>query len=155
VDNDPVVCVHGRAILANSPTVAMMENDLREPEKIIDGAVETGLIDWSEPVGVLMLGILHYFSDPSDEVARIREVMAPGSHLVISHLSVSKGRVEEIEKIRGVYAATTTSGLYPREVEDIHLFFGDFEILDSGRFIDSSVLRKFGPLGWGGIGRKK
>jgi hypothetical protein len=155
VDNDPVVCVHGRAILANSPTVAMIQGDLIEPEKIIVAVTETGLIEWSEPVGVFMLGILHYFPDPYDVVARVRESVAPGSHLAISHMSMSESRIADIERTRGVYATTSTAGLFPRTREDINRFFGDFELLDLARFVDDAVLRKFGSLGWGGVGRKK
>lgn len=154
VDNDPVVCVHGRAILAKSSTVAMIQGDLREPDKIIVDVTETRLIDWSQPVGLIMMGILHYFPDPYDEAARIREPLASGSHLVISHAAISQSRREDMERTQDIYATTSTAGLFPRTIEDINRFFGDWELLDLARFVDPAVLRKFGSLGWGGIGRK-
>lgn len=154
VDNDPVACVHGRAILANSSTVAMLDGDLRDPEKIIGGAAETGLIDWSQPVGVLMVAILHFLPDPYDEVALIREHMAPGSHLVISHLSMTESsRSKDVEQMKGVFARTSTGGLFPRTADDITRFLGDFEVLDPALFY-TDVPQKFLPLGWGGVGRK-
>ncbi|GAA3121031.1 SAM-dependent methyltransferase [Streptosporangium carneum] len=153
VDNDPVVCVHGRALLANTPTVAMLEGDLRRPEEIWAGAVETGLLDPAEPVAVLLVAILHFLDDPHAEVAKLRELMAPGSHLVITHLSSTPRRSEDIDRVRQIYTGAG-SGVFPRGVEEIKEFFGDFEILDSGGFISPIALRRFEMLGWAGVGRK-
>ncbi|MEZ0073908.1 hypothetical protein ABH927_003262 [Planotetraspora sp. GP83] len=153
VDNDPVVCVHGRAILASSPGVAMMEGDLRKPQDIVSNAAASGLINWSEPVGVLMVAILHFLADPYEEVARLREAMAPGSHLVVTHMTMSKERATDAEHVRKVYARAS-SPLFPRPVEDITRFFGDFEEVDDTQFIDASLRRRFASLGWAGVARK-
>ncbi|MGV9307842.1 SAM-dependent methyltransferase [Nonomuraea sp. NPDC003727] len=153
VDNDPIVCVHGRALLANSPTVAMVEGDLRRPEEIWSRALETGLIDGGQPVGVLLVAVLHFLEDPYEEVAKLRELMAPGSHLVITHLSMRDERSDDTETVRQVYSKAS-SGVVPRSLDDIRRFFGDFELLDSGKFISAHLLRRFSILGWAGIGRK-
>lgn len=153
VDNDPVVCVHGRAILASSPGVEMVEADLNQPKELVAAVAETGLIDWSQPVGVLLVAVLHFLPDPYDEVAYLREIMAPGSHLVISHMALTDDRAGDTNQVRGVYAKTA-SGLFPRAQEDIARFFGDFELLDPALFVEPSLLRRFSSLGWAAVARK-
>ncbi|MEV8631101.1 SAM-dependent methyltransferase [Streptosporangium sp. NPDC051023] len=153
IDNDPVVCVHGRALLAKTPAVAMIEGDLRRPEEIWAAAVDTGLIDPGEPVALLLVAILHFLDDPYAEVAKLRELMAPGSHLVITHLTSTKARDTDIDEIRRIYAGTG-SGVVSRSIDEIKEFFGDFELLDGGRFISPLAIKRFEVLGWGGVGRK-
>ncbi|GAA0430491.1 hypothetical protein Acor_46180 [Acrocarpospora corrugata] len=154
VDNDPVVCVHGRAILATASGVAMVQADVADGEKITVAAAETGLIDWSEPVGVLMVAMLHHVADPYDQVAKIREAMAPGSYLVVSHLSIAESRRQDTEVVNSTYTTARGRGLFPRTPEEISRFFGDFEQLDNTSFIEPAVLRRFAALGWGGLARK-
>ncbi|GIH90007.1 SAM-dependent methyltransferase [Planobispora siamensis] len=154
VDNDPIVCVHGRALLANTPTVAMVEADLRDPEDIWAKAKETGLLDPEEPVAVLLVALLHFLDDPYPEVAKLREMMAPGSFLVITHLSMAERRAKDTDKMKDVYARAG-SGVVPRTPEEIRLFFGDFELLDNDTFIAPNALERMAILGWGGVGRKK
>ncbi|MFC0862745.1 SAM-dependent methyltransferase [Sphaerimonospora cavernae] len=153
VDNDPVVCVHGRAILASSPGAAMVQADLSRPKELVAAVAESGLIDWSRPVGVLMVALLHFLPDPYEEVAYLREIMAPGSHLVITHMTLTDDRAGDTDQVRGVYEKTA-SGLFPRAVADIVRFFGDFEQLDPAQFIDAALLRRFSSLGWGAAARK-
>ncbi|GAT65372.1 methyltransferase [Planomonospora sphaerica] len=154
VDNDPVVCVHGRALLANTPTVAMVEGDLRAPEEIWERAAGTGLIKPDEPVAVLLVAILHFLDDPYAEVAKLREMMAPGSFLVVTHLSMTERRAEDTDRMKDVYSRAN-SGVAPRTVEEIKRFFGDFELLDNDAFIAPNVLERMAILGWGGVGRKR
>ncbi|GIH25693.1 hypothetical protein Aph01nite_40030 [Acrocarpospora phusangensis] len=154
VDRDPVVCVHGRAILASDAGVSMVEADLADGEKVTAGASETGLIDWSQPLGVLMAGVLHHLPDPYDQVAKIREAMAPGSYLVISHMTVQESRRGDTDVVNDTFTTPRGGGLFPRTVEEIDRFFGDFERLDTLDFIEASVLRRFAALGWGGVARK-
>ncbi|GAA3154688.1 SAM-dependent methyltransferase [Planomonospora alba] len=154
VDNDPVVCVHGRALLANTPTTAMVEGDLRAPGELWDKAVATGLVKPDEPVGVFMVATLHFLDDPYAEVAALRESMAPGSFLTITHLSMTERRAKDTDTMKDVYSRAS-SGVTPRTVEEIIRFFGDFELLDSARFIDPGVLERMAILGWGGVGRKR
>ncbi|MBG0828280.1 SAM-dependent methyltransferase [Planomonospora sp. ID67723] len=154
VDNDPVVCVHGRALLAGAPTVAMVEGDLRAPEDVWAKAAETGLIDREEPVAVLMVAILHFLDDPYTEVAKVREMLAPGSFLVITHLSMAERRAKDTDTVKGVYSRAN-SGVVPRTVDEIKHFFGDFELLDNTTFISPGALERMAILGWGGVGRKR
>ncbi|MFI7443703.1 SAM-dependent methyltransferase [Nonomuraea indica] len=91
VDNDPQVLVHARALLQKSPDVHVVQGDLRRPEEILADPIVRRELDFSQPVAVLMLAILHFVpdsDDPAGIVATIRDALAPGSHIVISHVAV-------------------------------------------------------------------
>jgi O-methyltransferase involved in polyketide biosynthesis len=88
VDNDPVVLVHARALLASSPegATAYIQADIRNPDLILAKAAET--LDFSQPVAVMLLAVLHLITDAQDPAGIIRTVMdaAPaGSYLAIGH----------------------------------------------------------------------
>src|SRR4051794_3580604 len=58
VDNDPVVLAHGRALLADNPRTTVVQADLRDPGGIMDNSEVRRLLDFDEPVAVLLLAIL-------------------------------------------------------------------------------------------------
>src|SRR6185436_98130 len=83
VDNDPVVTAHARALLEGNPLVAVVQADARDTDELLADKALTGLIDVTEPVGVLMVSLLHVISE--DEVAaqivqRVTAAVAPGSY---------------------------------------------------------------------------
>ncbi|GAA4603563.1 SAM-dependent methyltransferase [Actinoallomurus liliacearum] len=89
VDNDPVALSHARALLAVDRRVTVVEGDLRDPAGLLDHEATLRLIDFTEPVAVLMIGVLHFLTadhDPPGIVAHVRDAIAPGSHLAISHV---------------------------------------------------------------------
>ncbi|HZD73599.1 MAG TPA: SAM-dependent methyltransferase [Actinomycetota bacterium] len=157
VDNDPVVCTHGRALLAEANQVAMVEADLREPERILTDPATRELIDFTEPVAILLVAILHFIpdeDDPFDRVARLRDAVPPGSYLVISHLLDAEQRRSDTTKVRQVYSRTS-AGLIPRTQEQIMRFFDGFELLESDLLVSRDLLERFSGIGWGAVGRKR
>ncbi|WP_181871179.1 SAM-dependent methyltransferase [Sphaerisporangium album] len=154
VDNDPLVCVHGRALLANTSTVAMIDGDVRKPEDIRDQVSQTGLVDWNRPVGLLMVAMLQLVEDPYEHVAMLRDLLAPGSHLVISHLSRTQKRAGDTGRLQDIYAQGGVP-LFPRGPETIDRFFGDFERVDLDRFIPPHIACRFAQLGWAAVGLKR
>ncbi len=85
VDNDPMVLAHGRALLAENDGTAVVTSDLRDP------AVKK-LIDFDQPVGVMLVGILHHLHDDEDPRGIVEAYMAAvpsGSHLFITHFCAS------------------------------------------------------------------
>lgn len=90
VDNDPRVAEVSRGLL-DSPDTAVIVRDVRRPAEIFGDPQTRRLIDWSRPVAVLMVAILHFIrdeDDPAGIVAAFREQLAPGSYLVLSHGAV-------------------------------------------------------------------
>jgi len=88
VDNDPIVLAHARALLTSEPegATAYLDADLRNVAEIIRAAA--GTLDFTEPVAVMLIGILHCIPDEDDPAGIIRQLMdavPSGSYLVISH----------------------------------------------------------------------
>ncbi|MEV6980872.1 SAM-dependent methyltransferase [Sphaerisporangium sp. NPDC051017] len=153
VDNDPLVCVHGRALLANTPTVAMIDGDIRKPEDIRDKVSQTRLVDWNRPVGLLMVATLQLVEDPYEHVAMLRDLLAPGSYLVISHLSKTREHADDTERLQDIWAQGGVP-MFPRGPEEIDRFIGDFERVDLDRFIPSHIACRFVHIGWAAVALK-
>lgn len=88
VDNDPIVLIHARALLVSNPVGATsyLDADLRDPEPILDQAAH--LLDFSQPVAVMLMGVMHLISDEDDPggiVAKLMRAVPPGSYLALSH----------------------------------------------------------------------
>jgi hypothetical protein len=130
-DHDPLAVVHGRALLAVDRNTRYIHGDLREPAKILDDPQVRALIDFDEPVAVLVVAILHFIGDQDDPIGilrRLRERMAPGSYLVISHI-LDDPRPHEIGRILNAAGAPAW---FPRTREQILPFFEGFDLIGPG-----------------------
>ncbi len=126
VDRDPVVAGHARALLEKSGRAVFVQADLLEPDELLAQAAR--FLDLKEPVGVLLVSILNVIPDardPQKMVARLRDVIAPGSYLVLTH-ATSRVRFEGAGRAPGGTGGTDRT---PRE---IRAFFGDFELVEPG-----------------------
>jgi SAM-dependent methyltransferase len=90
VDNDPIVLAHARALLVSAEPggTAFVHADLREPEKILGDRKLMRMLDLSQPVALLLIGMLHFVperDDPYALVARLMSVLSAGSYLAIQH----------------------------------------------------------------------
>ncbi len=88
-DNDPMVLAHARALLRGAPEgrTAYLDADVRDPDAILSAAAE--VLDFSQPVAVMLVAILHFVSedeDPAGIINRLMAEMPPGSSLTISHV---------------------------------------------------------------------
>jgi len=134
VDNDPIVLAHARALLACDAQTIAVAGDLREPESILDNPEVTAHLDFNEPVGLLLVSILHFIPDEAayPAVAKLRDRLAPGSHLVISHVSAGDLDERTLEKGRRIYTQSQAGVAVPRSREDIARFFDGFELVEPG-----------------------
>ena len=90
VDNDPLVLAHARALLASGPEgrTAYIHADLRDPQAILDHPVTRDVLDFTQPIALMLVAILHLIEDddkPGDIVATLLDGLPPGSYLVASH----------------------------------------------------------------------
>jgi len=138
VDNDPMVLAHGRALLADNRTTTVIEADVRRPDEILDDPTVREYIDFTEPVALLMLAILHHVrddEDPAGIAAKLRARLAPGSYLALSHFrdpdSLDPAVSANAHEVERVFNATLGTGRW-RRWEEIRGYFGDFEVLDPG-----------------------
>jgi hypothetical protein len=87
VDVDPVAVAHGEALLAGTDTAAIVRADLRDVPLVLAAPPVRRLIDFTRPIGVLMVDVLHLLpdtDDPAGVVARYRDALPTGSHLILS-----------------------------------------------------------------------
>jgi aryl-alcohol dehydrogenase-like predicted oxidoreductase len=88
VDNDPVVLAHGRHLLHGVAGATITEHDLRQPDEILADPELRALIDFEQPVALLLVAILHFIPDDDDPGGIIGKLLEPfpsGSYLVMSH----------------------------------------------------------------------
>lgn len=141
VDCDPIAVTHSRAILGDDKQTAVIQADLRDVDGIMNAPEVSALIDFSQPVGLLLLAVLHFVVDsdnPAGMVAALAEHVAPGSLLAISHATphanvVGEARIEELFR-----STPTQSALRP--AAQIASFFGPFELVEPG-FVELSQWR--------------
>ena len=138
VDNDPMVYIHSRALLADAVTVDIVNGDIRDPAEILAAPAVTSLLDFGRPIGLLMLAVLHHLEDkddPASVVARFREAMPPGSYLAISSFRLPGPELPELRAVtienEKVVAKGLGSGRW-REEDEIVTWFGDWELLEPG-----------------------
>jgi SAM-dependent methyltransferase len=135
VDHDPVAVAHSTAILAGDHNAAVIQADLREPDVILRHPTTQHMIDFSRPVALLLVAVLHFIPDeqrPRAIVARLRDALAPGSFLVIAH-GTHQDRPETTEAVTKVYRRAVTQGqAQTRSRAEILGFFDGFELVEPG-----------------------
>lgn len=132
IDNDPVVVSHARARLATDDHVTVVRADARDYEAVLAALEAGGTIDFSAPVCVLFVSMLHFLADSEADalVAAFRERMAQGSYLVISAGCRDDSNVLLKEDVQSAYGSRTIlSGRTPAEIA---AYFGDSELVPPG-----------------------
>ncbi|WP_329316485.1 SAM-dependent methyltransferase [Streptomyces sp. NBC_00597] len=136
VDHDPVAVAHSRAVLAGDDRTGIVAADLRKPQDILASPEVAQLLDLERPVALLLVAVLHFLEDADDPyaaVAELRDALAPGSLLVLTHASyegiplspeVASGTVGVYRDIR--------NPLVMRSGEQITGFFDGFELVEPG-----------------------
>lgn len=165
VDVDPVAVAHSRAILQGTPNVVAIEADIREPQHILEDPQVRELLDFKQPLAVLVVAVLHFLPNDAQAGASLRalcEALTPGSYLVISHASY-EGMPDKRREHEELYARTPTP-LKMRSRAEIKAFFADFELVEPG-VVYLPLWRPDGPdylfldepercTGFAGVGRK-
>lgn len=116
VDNDPVVVAHDRALLVDSADITVVHGDIRQPREIICDESVRGLIDFSRPVGVLFVAVLHFVTDEEyaqDSVAVFRNSVPSGSFQVVSHITSDGSDPAVMRAVLDAYADATAPGRVP------------------------------------------
>ncbi|NGO13865.1 SAM-dependent methyltransferase [Streptomyces sp. HC44] len=136
VDHDPVAVAHSNAVLEGNEDADVVAADLRKPQEILASSQFQGLIDQNRPVALLLVAILHFVEDEDDPygaVAQLRDALAPGSLLVVTHASYegiplpperAEGAVDVYKNIR--------NPLIMRSRDDIARFFEGYDMVEPG-----------------------
>jgi hypothetical protein len=136
VDNDPLVLVHARALLVSSPEGATdyIEADLREPDKILKSAART--LDFHQPMGIMLLGILHFIPDVDEAYAivdRLRDAVPSGSYLALTHATLELGEQSTANaEAQAMWNEKAAVPITPRTRPQIMRFFEGMQVLEPG-----------------------
>ena len=133
VDNDPIVHVHANALLTGSGTTSIVLADLRDPEAILAHPKLRGLIDFTQPVALLLVAILHFIKDeenPAGIVATLRDAL-PGSYLALSHGTADFHPPGITDEAAATYERATAP-LVLRTSAQVSAFFDGFEMVKPG-----------------------
>ncbi|WP_232304013.1 SAM-dependent methyltransferase [Pseudofrankia sp. DC12] len=135
VDRDPLVLVHARALLTSTPqgVTAYVDADVRDPRAILAAAGD--VLDFTQPVGLMMLGVLGNVADVDEAgqiVSRLVDAIPPGSYVVIND-----GTIADAEAARGAMEAARRrkdagDPYYPRTPEQIARYVDGLELVEPG-----------------------
>jgi O-methyltransferase involved in polyketide biosynthesis len=133
-DNDPLVLAHARALLTSAPQGACdyVDGDLREPDKILAKAART--LDFTKPVALMLLGIVHHIPDTEQAYSIVRHLVAalvPGSFLAINH-STSAVHGAAMEEAVAHWNQVGTPSMTLRTPQQITRFFDGLDLLPPG-----------------------
>jgi archaeosine-15-forming tRNA-guanine transglycosylase len=131
VDNDPIVLIHGRALLAGSELTTVITADLRDPAAVLADPDLTGLIDLTQPVGLLMVGVIHHLNDDEDPnglVSQYKDAIAPGSFVFVTHFIDGGAETAAIER---VMLTDLGSGRF-RSFEEVEEFLSGLDLVEPG-----------------------
>jgi SAM-dependent methyltransferase len=131
VDIDPRVIARGRELLAGVDGTAVIQGDVRQPNEIISHPETRRLIDFGEPVGLLLVAVTQFVPDSDDPwgiVARYVDTVASGSYLALSAPTADRQARRIIDGVLDVYATTPTPAK-ERTLQEIDRFFEGLEIV--------------------------
>jgi hypothetical protein len=134
VDNDPIVLAHARALLTSDPKGATdyIEADARDTRKILTAAART--LDFSQPVAVMLLGILLFIPDEDDPwaiTARLMDAVPGGSYLAISH-GASDIQAQDMVTANSRYNEHSAVAMRLRSSDELTRFFDGLDLVDPG-----------------------
>jgi SAM-dependent methyltransferase len=162
VDNDPIVLAHARALLQTNGNTRVITADMREPDAIFDHPKVRGFLDFSRPIGLLLVAVVHHLGDdegPAELVDTYKSRLAPGSDLQLTHFCSC---APEVRALEGVLLSMLGTGR-ARDLKEITRFFDGLELVEPG-VVHLPEWRPDGPVKQpldlagnciaGGVGRK-
>jgi hypothetical protein len=163
VDYDPVVISHAQALLADEKTVTAIRGDLRHPSDILSHPNLRKFIDFSQPVAVLLIAVLHFLGnseDPYGNAGHLMNAVPPGSYLVISHATADFAAGEVSAEVQSIYEGATAP-ITPRTHAEVAGFFkaAGLELVEPGVVGIGDWRREWGrrpgrTIVYGGAGKK-
>ncbi len=137
VDNDPLVLAHARALLTSSTEgrTAFIQADLRDPAAILDDPVTREVLDFSQPIALMLVAVLHFMPDefnPARSVATLIDALPTGSYVVASHVSGEHFDPAGASEGERTYQGAGMPMQLRESSEFAKLAFGDLELVPPG-----------------------
>jgi hypothetical protein len=138
VDNDPLIMVHARALMSSERegATAYVQADLRDPDAILADPGLRDTLDLREPVGLLLIAILHFLEDADDPyalVARLIAALPPGSFVALSHVTFDPLPAPTVSHLQALTASGRADGPFRARTRD-----------EVARFVDGLTLAEPG-----------
>lgn len=166
VDYDPVVVLHGNALLTERGRSVVVQADVRRPADLLAHPVIREHLDFTRPVAVILVAVLHFVADEEDPagiVAAFRDAVVPGSYLVLSHVSNDNLADKSVaERVRKLYE-DSSERVTARSAAQITRLFDGFDLVEPG-LVPTADWRPWNgeraahavvDYGMGGVGRKR
>jgi hypothetical protein len=140
VDIDPVAVSESLDILDGNEHCTAVLGDLCAPQPILEHPQVRAALDLSQPIGLLLMGILHFVPDDDEaqaSVARLVDVLPSGSYLAISHLAteameVTRTRDDSYQIVEDLYRKKTATPFGARRFEQVSQFFAGSTMVEPG-----------------------
>jgi hypothetical protein len=167
VDKDPIAVAHSELMLAANDNAGILRADMRDPDSILGSSEARRLLNFDEPIALLMVMMVHWVPDHDDPhglIARYRDALTSGSHLVLSHVTADQRQDQISEAKDMIKESRSADQLTPRTHEQVTTFFDGFELLEPG-LVGCGLWRPGGPADiadnhelnahvYAGVGRK-
>lgn len=165
VDNDPLVLAHAHALMIGTAEgrLAYIEADVRDPDAILSAPQLTETLDLAKPVALSLVAVLHFVADDSDPhgiVATLRDALAPGSFLVMTHMasdwSPQMNKAAEVYRQKGMTCATRSRAEFARFFDGLDLVEPGICVPHRWRWIGVEPPKQMDLDAslWAGVGRK-
>ncbi|NKZ03490.1 SAM-dependent methyltransferase [Actinomadura latina] len=131
-DNDPLVEIHAKSLLEGVPGTASITADFRDPDALLGHEKTREMIDFTQPVALLLVTVTHFVSDEDDPwglIQRYVSRLVPGSYVALSAISSDRQVSEELDEVTAVYAKSSSQGAYPRSRAEIERFLTGLELV--------------------------
>lgn len=166
VDNEAVAFHHAQLMLADSPNTTILQADMRDVPAVLSHPETRRLLDFGQPVALLVVGVLLYFpdsDDPGGMIRAYRERLSGGSYVAISTLTDEHAPDDlrtELAALRAMYEQVGEA-VYPRDHADILRWFDGLELVEPGLVElpswhtddPNELTNEAHTLGYGGVGR--
>jgi hypothetical protein len=145
VDKDRMAVVHSCQLLEGNERATAIQADIRDPDDVLTRPEALRLLDFSQPIGLLMLMVWHFMpdsDDPAGVIARYRDALVPGSYLALAHVTSDdqpEGLRTMVDEVRRNGEAAT-----PRPYEQIVAMFDGFDLVEPG-VVGCAAWRPDGP----------
>jgi hypothetical protein len=134
VDTDPVAVAHSEVILQGNPHTAVIQADACEILQIIHHQDVRRVLDFNRPIAVLIIAVLHFVPDNAVAhtiVRQLRDHIAPGSYIAISHGTNEGVPLEIYQQLMKLYAGTNNPTCVRNRAQIMALFEG-LELVEPG-----------------------
>jgi hypothetical protein len=162
VDYDEVAVAHSELMLAGNANATVLACDLTRPEDVLDAPITREFLDFSRPIGLLLVAVFHFVpddKDPAGIVAAYREALPAGSYIALSHLTAD----HQPDAMAGVVEAMKHSRdpMFFRPYDEVEPMFAGLDLVEPGlvsapQWRPDAGPRSIGPEGvYAGVGRKR